>query len=148
MLPVKPASKETIKGIVHDVSSTGSTYYIEPNAVVGLGNQLRQKERQEKREEEVILQGLSEKVAEVQEDLERVLIAATILDLATARARYGLWLEANPPRFIETEKENTILRRLRHPLLVWQQRHEEGAEVVPIDVSVKPETKVVAITGT
>ncbi|MGL5794559.1 MAG: endonuclease MutS2, partial [Waterburya sp.] len=41
----------------------------------------------------------------------------------------------------------TTLRRLRHPLLVWQQRHEEGSEVVPIDVIVKPETKVVAITG-
>ncbi|MEM8718884.1 MAG: endonuclease MutS2 [Cyanobacteria bacterium P01_G01_bin.39] len=148
VLPVKPACKETIKGIVHDVSSTGSTYYIEPNAVVQLGNQLRQKEKQEKREEEIILKGLSDKVAEVQEDLEKVLIAATILDLATARARYGLWLEANPPKFIDTSKaETTTLRRLRHPLLVWQQRHEEGTEVVPIDVLVKPETKVVAITG-
>ena len=148
VLPVKPAQKETIRGIVHDVSSTGSTYYIEPNAIVHLGNQLRQKEKQEKREEEIILKGLSEKIAEVQEDLERVLIAATILDLATARARYSLWLEANPPRFIDPAKaETTTLRRLRHPLLVWQQRHEEGAEVVPIDVLVKPETKVVAITG-
>ena len=45
------------------------------------------------------------------------------------------------------KNEITTLRRLRHPLLVWQQRHEEGAEVVPIDVIVKPETKVVAITG-
>ena len=148
VLPVKPAQKETIKGIVHDVSSTGSTYYIEPNAVVELGNQLRQKERQEQREEEIILKGLSEKVAQVREDLEQVLAVATMLDLATARARYGLWLEANPPKFIDTKKgETTTLRRLRHPLLVWQQRHEEGAEVVPIDVLVKPETKVVAITG-
>ncbi len=148
VLPVKPASKETIKGIVHDVSSTGSTYYIEPNAIVELGNQLRQKERQEKREEEIILKALSEKVGEVQSDLEQVLAVATMLDLATARARYGLWLEANPPRFIDTAKsETTTLRRLRHPLLVWQQRHESGIEVVPIDVLVKPETKVVAITG-
>ncbi|MEO1802159.1 MAG: endonuclease MutS2 [Cyanobacteria bacterium J06629_2] len=148
VLPVKPASKETIKGIVHDVSGTGSTYYIEPNVIIHFGNQLRQKEKQEKREEEIILKGLSEKVAEVQSDLERVLIAATILDLATARARYGLWLEANPPRFIDpAEQETTTLRRLRHPLLVWQQRHEEGTEVVPINVSVQPETKVVAITG-
>ena len=148
VLPVKPAQKETIKGIVHDVSSTGSTYYIEPNAVVQLGNQLRQKERQEKREEEIILKALSQKVAQVQEDLEQVLAVATMLDLATARARYGLWLEANPPKFIDpTKGETTTLRRLRHPLLVWQQRHEEGTEVVPIDVIVKPETKVVAITG-
>jgi DNA mismatch repair protein MutS2 len=147
VLAVKPGQKETIKGIVHDVSSTGSTYYIEPNVIIHLGNQLRQKERQEQREEEIILKGLSEKVAAVEEDLERVLIAATILDLATARARYGLWLEANPPRFINPEQENTSLRRLRHPLLVWQQRHESGTAVVPIDVLVKPETKVVAITG-
>jgi DNA mismatch repair protein MutS2 len=147
VLAVKPGQKETIKGIVHDVSSTGSTYYIEPNVIIHLGNQLRQKERQQQREEEIILQGLSEKVAAVQSDLERVLIAATILDLATARARYGLWLEANPPRFINPEQENTTLRRLRHPLLVWQQRHESGTAVVPIDVLVKPETKVVAITG-
>lgn len=147
VLAVKPGQKETIKGIVHDVSSTGSTYYIEPNVIIHLGNQLRQKERQQQREEEIILQGLSEKVAAVQEDLERVLIAATILDLATARARYSLWLDANPPRFINPEQENTNLRRLRHPLLVWQQRHEEGTAVVPIDVLVKPEIKVVAITG-
>ena len=148
VLPVKPAQKETIKGIVHDVSSTGSTYYIEPNAVVELGNQLRQKERHQKREEEIILKGLSEKVAQVREDLEQVLAVATMLDLATARARYGLWMEANPPKFIDTKQgETTTLRRLRHPLLVWQQRHEEGAEVVPIDVLVKSETKVVAITG-
>jgi DNA mismatch repair protein MutS2 len=147
VLAVKPGQKETIKGIVHDVSSTGSTYYIEPNVIIHLGNQLRQKERQQQREEEIILQGLSAKVAAVQEDLEKVLIAATILDLATARARYGLWLEANPPRFIDPEQENTTLRRLRHPLLVWQQCHESGTAVVPIDVLVKPETKVVAITG-
>ncbi|MGL5944167.1 MAG: endonuclease MutS2 [Waterburya sp.] len=148
VLPVKPAQKDTIRGIVHDVSSTGSTYYIEPNAIVQLGNQLRQKEKQEKREEEIILKALSEKVGEVQEDLERVLAVATMLDLATAKARYGLWLEANPPHFINpTQAEITTLRRLRHPLLVWQQRHEEGSEVVPIDVIVKPETKVVAITG-
>lgn len=148
VLPVKPAQKETIKGIVHDVSSTGSTYYIEPNAVVPLGNQLRQKEKQEKREEEIILKALSEKVAEVQEDLELVLATATMLDLATAKARYGLWLEANPPRFIDpAQEETTTLRRLRHPLLVWQEHHEEGTPVVPIDVLVKQETKVVAITG-
>ncbi|MGV2828705.1 endonuclease MutS2 [Myxosarcina sp. GI1(2024)] len=148
VLSVKATQKEAIKGIVHDVSSTGSTFYIEPGAVVELGNQLRQKERQEKREEEAVLQGLTEKVAAVIEDLETVLAVATILDLATARARYSLWLEANPPRFIDFEGKETItLRRLCHPLLVWQHRHEEGAEVVPIDVLVRPQTRVVAITG-
>lgn len=148
VLSVKPGQKETIKGIVHDVSSTGSTYYIEPNVIIQLGNQLRQRVRQEKREEEIILKALSVKVGVVHEDLEEMLAVATMLDLATARARYGLWLEANPPRFIDSAKsETTTLRRLRHPLLVWQQRHEDGVEVVPVDILVPSEIRVVAITG-
>ena len=148
VLPVKAPQKDSIPGIVHDTSSTGSTLYIEPNSIVQLGNQLKTSERQEQREIEAVLRTLTEKVAAVQEDLERVLAVATILDLATARARYSLWLEANPPRFIDNQKQETItLRQLRHPLLVWQQKHEEGAAVVPIDIKIDPKIRVVAITG-
>ncbi len=146
VIPVKPGQKETIPGIVHDVSSTGSTLYIEPSSVVNAGNSLRQAERQQKREEEIVLRELTEKITEVQQDLEALLAIATVLDLATARARYSLWLEANPPRFIEPS-ETVTLRRLHHPLLVWQQKHEEGNLVVPIDVKIEPQTRVVAITG-
>ena len=146
VIPVKAPQKDTIPGIVHDVSSTGSTLYIEPSSVVNAGNSLRQAERQQKREEEIVLRELTEKIAAVQEDLEELLAIATVLDLATARARYSLWLEANPPRFIEPS-ETVTLRRLHHPLLVWQQKHEEGNPVVPIDVKIEPQTRVVAITG-
>ena len=148
VIPVKAPQKDAIPGIVHDTSSTGSTLYIEPNSIVGLGNQLRQAERQEKREEEAVLKALTDKIAAVQEDLERLLAIATKLDLATARARYSLWLEANPPRFVDVAAGETIvLRQLRHPLLVWQQQHEEGQGVVPIDVQIQPQIRVVAITG-
>ena len=146
VIPVKPGQKETIPGIVHDVSSTGSTLYVEPSSVVNAGNALRQAERQQKREEEIVLRELTDKIAEIQEDLADLLAIATVLDLATARARYSLWLEANPPRFIELS-ETVTLRRLHHPLLVWQQKHEDGATVVPIDVKIEPQTRVVAITG-
>jgi DNA mismatch repair protein MutS2 len=146
VLPVKAPQKESIPGIVHDVSSTGSTLYIEPRSVIELGNQLRQAEKQEKREEEAILRALTTKIAEVHEDIEKLLAVATILDLATARARYSAWLEANPPRFTEVQ-ETITLRRLQHPLLVWQAKHEEGDAVVPIDVKIEPQTRVVAITG-
>ena len=146
VLPVKVAQKESVPGIVHDVSSTGSTIYVEPRSVVEFGNQLRQAEKQEKREEEAILRALTDKIAEVQEDIEQLLAVATILDLATARARYSSWLEANPPRFTEPG-ETVTLRRLQHPLLVWQAKHEEGDAVVPIDVKIEPQTRVVAITG-
>ncbi|MFP4133744.1 MAG: endonuclease MutS2 [Halothece sp.] len=148
VIPVKAGQKEAIPGIVHDSSSSGATLYIEPHSVVELGNQQRQYIRQEQREEERILQALTEQVGEIKDDLELLLAIATKLDLATARARYSLWLEANPPRFVEASSEERItLRRLRHPLLVWQQHHEQGTPVVPIDVQITPETRVVAITG-
>ncbi|NET91464.1 MAG: endonuclease MutS2 [Kamptonema sp. SIO1D9] len=146
VIPVKAPQKDAIPGIVHDTSSTGATLYIEPNSIVGLGNQLRQYQRQEQVEEEAILRKLSAQIAEVQADLEQLLAVATILDLATAKARYSLWLEANPPRFIEA-KETVTLRQLRHPLLVWQHQHEQGTEPVPINVLVDPKIRVVAITG-
>ncbi len=149
VLPVKASHSGQIPGIVHDTSVSGSTLYVEPKNIVELGNRLQTTRRQEKREEEVILRKLTAKVNAVNEDLELLLATATALDLATAKARYSRWLEANPPHFInfQADGESITLRSLRHPLLVWQQKHEQGAEVVPIDVLIKPEIRVVAITG-
>ncbi|MFN9938177.1 MAG: MutS-related protein, partial [bacterium] len=81
----------------------------------------------------------------IAEDLQRLLIIVTKIDLAVARARYGYWLGANPPHFLESEA--IVLRQLRHPLLVWQQQNEEGREVVPVDVLISPQISVVVITG-
>ena len=148
VIPVKAPQKDAIPGIVHDTSSTGATLYIEPNAIVGLGNQLKAQRRQEQAEEEAVLRALTQQVAAVKPDLDHLLAVATTLDLATARARYSLWLEANPPRFIDRSVGETItLRQLRHPLLVWQQQHEQGTPVVPVDVQIQPSIRVVAITG-
>ncbi|PZV07420.1 MAG: endonuclease MutS2 [Leptolyngbya sp.] len=146
VLPVKAPQKDAVPGIVHDASASGATLYIEPQAVVELGNRLRQLLRQEKTEEDIVLRQLSDAVAEVYDDLTHLLAVVTELDLAHARARYSLWLEANPPRFVAPQ-EQTTLRQLRHPLLVWQQRHEQGPEVVPINLLIRPELRVVAITG-
>jgi DNA mismatch repair protein MutS2 len=153
VVPVKAPQKDAVPGIVHDTSMSGATLYIEPNSTVQLNNHLRQLQRQEQVEEEAVRRVLTEQVSAVNDDLERLLVICTTLDLATARARYSLWLEANPPRFINyvaTENaasEPVTLRQLRHPLLVWQQRHEQGRSVVPIDLLIQPYIKVVAITG-
>jgi DNA mismatch repair protein MutS2 len=146
VIQVKVTHKETIPGVVHDVSASGSTLYVEPHAIVSLGNQLRQFQRQEQREVEIICRELSAKVAAVGEDLEMLLVVATAIDLATARYRYSNWLGANPPRLI-TERQQITLRQLRHPLLVWQQQHEQGGNVVPTDLVIQPRTQVVTITG-
>ncbi len=148
VIPVKAPQKDAIPGIVHDTSSTGATLYVEPRAIIELGNQLRTYRRQEQAEEEAILRALTQQVAAVKPDLEQLLVVATTLDLATAKARYSLWLQANPPRFIDRQSDETItLRNLRHPLLVWQQQHEQGAPVVPINVQIQPHIRVVAMTG-
>jgi len=162
VIPVKAAQKEAISGIVHDTSTTGATLYVEPQPTINLNNQLRQLLRQEQVEVEAICQALSEQVAEVQLDLEQLLAIVTTLDLATARARYSFWLGGNSPQFIERREvcrdesssdelrqqgETVTLRQLRHPLLVWQQQHEQGAPVVPVDLFIQPQIRVVAITG-
>jgi DNA mismatch repair protein MutS2 len=174
VIPVKAPQKDAIPGIVHDSSVSGATLYIEPNSTVNFNNQMRQLLRQEQVEVEAVLRALTEQVAAVKPDLDRLLAVVTVLDLACAKARYGLWLQANPPKFIELENtelpaqngesleeedlENSerkipklrsqiTLRQLRHPLLVWQQQYEQGFPVVPIDLMIQPHIRVVAITG-
>ncbi len=174
VIPVKAPQKDAIPGIVHDSSASGATLYVEPHNTVNLNNQMRQFLRQEQVEEEAVRRALTEQVGAVKPDLDRLLVVVTTLDLATAKARYGFWLEANPPNFIElgntelaannggiAEAENSenpkvqipnlrsqiTLRQLRHPLLVWQQQYEQGFPVVPIDLTIAPHIRVVAITG-
>lgn len=146
VIPVKASHKDVIRGIVHDTSSTGATLYVEPHTITEQNNRLRQWQRQEAIESEIVRRRLSEQIAEVAPDLERLLAVATELDLAAARARYSFWIEGNAPRFIESD-ETLTLRQLRHPLLIWQQKHEQGRDVIPIDVRVDPTIRVVAITG-
>ncbi len=171
VLPVKSSHRDVISGIVHDTSTSGLTLYIEPQSIVGLGNQMRQWLRQEQVEEEAVRRVLTAQVGAVKPDLERLLAIATTLDLATARARYSFWLGANPPRFVtfgsasvketapiqpptsathpqpDSKPAPIVLRQLRHPLLVWQQQHEQGTPVVPVDLLIQPRIRVVAITG-
>ncbi|TAG20412.1 MAG: endonuclease MutS2 [Oscillatoriales cyanobacterium] len=184
VIPVKAPQKDAIPGIVHDSSASGATLYVEPHNTVNLNNQMRQLLRQEQAEEEAVRRALTEQVAAVKPDLDRLVVVVTTIDLAVAKARYGYWLQANPPKFIDlgepelapknTEKlddENSsdenldeeqpeksqvlirnlrspiTLRQLRHPLLVWQQQHEQGFAVVPVDLTISPQIRVVAITG-
>ena len=179
VIPVKAPQKDAIPGIVHDSSASGATLYVEPHSTVNLNNQMRQLLRQEQAEEEAVRRALTEQVAAVKPDLDRLLVVVTTLDLAAAKARYSFWLQANPPKFIELgepelapknpekedeEKEDEqnsensqllirnlrsqiTLRQLRHPLLVWQQQYEQGFPVVPVDLTIAPHIRVVAITG-
>ncbi len=152
VLSVKSNYKDHIPGIVHDASTSGATLFVEPQSTVQMNNALRQFLRQEQAEEEAVRRKLTALIVEVQEDLEKLVAVCTRLDLATARSRYSYWLEANPPTFIEWDEsiaknQNITLRNLRHPLLVWQQKNEEGRAVIPTHLNIDPKIRVVAITG-
>ncbi len=145
VLPVKAAQKDAIPGIVHDVSTSGATLYVEPHSIVDNGNKRRALRKEEEVESEAIRQMLTFQVAEVLPELEHLILIMVKLDLATARARYGLWMDGNAPRFVEGEQ--ITLRQLKHPLLLWQQKKEQSTKVVPTDLVMRPDLRVVAITG-
>jgi Mismatch repair ATPase (MutS family) len=144
VLAVKANFKERIGGIVRDSSNSGLTLFIEPQAVVPLHEKLRQLQKQETSEIERILRQLSDKVTAVVSDLQKLITAVTQIDLANAKAQYGRWLGASPPEF---DKEAVYLQELRHPLLVWQERHEQGRAVVPLRVAMSGQIRSVIITG-
>ncbi|MFQ3614793.1 MAG: endonuclease MutS2, partial [Cyanobacteriota bacterium] len=153
VLMVKASHRDLIRGVVHDSSASGATLYVEPYAVVELGNRLRQTQAQTQAEEERILVALSTQVGSVAPDLEQLQALMVGLDVALARGRYSLWLEGNRPQFVSA---GLRLRRVRHPLLLWQTRlegHSEGhpevnqSGVIPIDFTLSEDIRTVVITG-
>jgi DNA mismatch repair protein MutS2 len=145
VLMVKATHRDLIRGLVHDSSASGATLYVEPYAVVELGNRLRETEVRLRAEEERILAALSAQVGAVAADLEHLQAVMVRLEVALARARYSLWLEGNRPQFVAG---GLRLRRVRHPLLWWQARQEgKGLEVVPIDFTLPESIRAVVITG-
>jgi DNA mismatch repair protein MutS2 len=145
VLMVKATHRDLIRGLVHDSSASGATLYVEPYAVVELGNRLRETEARLRAEEERILAALSAQVGAVAADLEHLQAVMVRLEVALARARYSLWLEGNRPQFVAG---GLRLRRVRHPLLWWQARQEgKGLDVVPIDFTLPESIRAVVITG-
>jgi DNA mismatch repair protein MutS2 len=147
VLAVKAGAASQCPGMVHDSSSSGNTVFVEPKTVIGLGNRLAALDGRIREEERRVLAELSAAVAEQNDVIDRLMAVLLKLDLALARGRYGQWLGAVPPR-LEPEADAPFhILELRHPLLVWQQRKEGGAPVVPVSVEVSEQLRVVAITG-
>ncbi|MBO4902965.1 MAG: endonuclease MutS2 [Lachnospiraceae bacterium] len=137
-IPVKSEYKNNVPGMIHDQSSSASTFFIEPAAVVNLNNELRELELQEAKEIEVIIAGLSADCAqnlfEIRQDLETV----ATLDLIFAKGK--LALEMNATRPLYNTEGKVLLRKARHPLLPKD-------TVVPIDLSLGDSFDLLIITG-
>ena len=147
VLAVKAGAAAQVPGLVHDSSASGSTVFIEPQAVIPLGNRIRQLEGQEREAEQRVLRELSALVGEEQPALEQLQQVLLRLDAGLARARYGVWLGAVRPALESDPLAPLQLDDLRHPLLLWQERREGSRAVVPVSVRVDSALRVVAITG-
>lgn len=136
-VPVRSDHRSSVPGIVHDSSASGATLFVEPQAVVELGNKLREFEAAEEQEVERVLRLLTSRVAESADNLRITLSALADLDLANAKALLADELKCSPPKL----RQAAFLRYqdARHPLL--------KGDVVPIDVQVGTEFRGLLITG-
>lgn len=137
-IPVKAEYKSQVSGMVHDHSSTGSTFFIEPAAVVNLNNQLKELDLQEQEEIEVILGDLSSQAAVHTSELAADQKIMTTLDFIFAKAKLAMEQNATEPIF-NTEHYIQI-RKGRHPLL-------DKKKAVPIDVRLGKDFDLLVITG-
>ena len=137
-IPVKAEYKSQVPGMVHDQSSTGSTFFIEPAAVVELNNKLKELSIQEKEEIERILADLSLQTAGHTEEIMEDQKIMTFLDFTFAKA--GLAMDQNATRPLFNTDRYINIRKGRHPLL-------PAKKVVPIDIHLGKDFDLLIITG-
>ena len=137
-LPVKAEYKSHVAGMVHDQSASGSTFFIEPAAIVALNNQLRELEIQEQEEIQVILADLSARAGEHTVELMDNQRTMTRLDFIFAKAKLAMDMNATRPMF--NEEHYIRIRGGRHPLL-------DPKKVVPIDIHLGRDFDLLIVTG-
>lgn len=137
-IPVKSEYKGQVPGIVHDQSSTGSTFFIEPTAIVNLNNELKELSIKEQEEIEAVLASLSAQAASHTEALAENQKSMTMLDFIFAKASLAMEQNATMPLF-NTEHQIRI-RKGRHPLI-------DKKTVVPVDILLGIDFDLLIITG-
>lgn len=137
-LPVKAEYRNQVNGMIHDQSSTGSTLFIEPMAIVKLNNDLKELYGQEQEEIEVILARLSSDVADYVEEIR--INYKTLIELDFIFARGALALDMNASRPIFNQEGRIRIREGRHPLL-------DKKKVVPISLTLGDTFDLLIVTG-
>ena len=138
VVPVKSECRNDVPGLVHDVSATGSTYFIEPMSAVNANNALRDLELKEKKEIERILAELSAEAAAHRDDITSNFEILVTLDVIFAKARLAYQMKAWAP---EMNNEGVVeLRNARHPLI-------DPQKVVPVSMRLGTDFDTMIITG-
>ena len=139
VLLVKAEMRHHLQGIVHDVSDSGATLFVEPMPTISLGNQWHELRLAAEREEDRVLRALSEAVGARKDDLLLGVDLLARIDLALAKARYSASVRGVPVAVVHTETPYLSLKEARHPLL--------PGEVVPNTIEVGGKWTLMLITG-
>lgn len=144
VIPVAPAMKRKIRGIVHDESASGRTYYIEPAEVVEANNKVRELENDERRE---IIRILKEIASEIRPWWRQMLDSYSFLasiDFINAKVSLAEYLQAIEPNI--KMKPMVDMIEARHPLLKLS-LEKQGKKVVPLDITLTPQKRILIISG-
>lgn len=144
MIPISPALKRRIRGIVHDESATGKTVFVEPAAVVEANNRIRELEADERREVIRILQEVTETLRPNLPELVRAFEFLADLELVLAKQRLGRQIDATTPSLSPHPLIDWTLAR--HPLLDRNLRHQ-GKKVVPLEIKLTRKQRILIISG-
>ncbi len=138
VVPVKAEHRNDVPGLIHDMSSSGATVFIEPMSAVQANNRLRELEAQEQQEIDRILAELSAETAAHGEDILQDYAYLVELDLIFARGKLSQQMNAMPPALVQDRA--IVLRKARHPLL-------DRETAVPIDIRLGEDFDAMVITG-
>jgi DNA mismatch repair protein MutS2 len=148
VIPVAPANKRKIRGIVHDESATGKTLYVEPAEVVDANNRIRELEGEERQEIIRILSEVAAAIRPLLPDLAEAYDYLGEVDYIRAKAKFALRIEASVPT-VDAEAHVTDWVQAYHPLLALRFRAEHKAEaLVPLDIRLDDaEQRIILISG-
>lgn len=144
VVPIDSNHKRKITGMVHDVSATGKTSYIEPSEVLNLNNEIVELEYQEKQEIEKILFQLCENLRPYTDDLVHAFEFLSMIDMYRAKAKYAVEILAIKPAV--NPQAQIRLFNARHPLL-YLTLQKEHKEVVPLNLILKDKERIALISG-
>lgn len=144
MIPVAPAFKRKIKGIVHDESASGKTVFIEPESVVEANNRIRELEGEEKREIIRILTDLTNFVRPLVPDILQSYEFLADIDFIRAKALFAIEIQGIRP--VVEDKQQLDWARAIHPLLYLSLK-KQHKEVVPLDIELTTEKRLLIISG-
>jgi DNA mismatch repair protein MutS2 len=143
VIPVRREGKSEVGGIVHDESQSGATLFVEPPAAIALMNEVREVEREERREIRSILGELTVEITQERDTLRGVLDALVDFDSIHARARTALSWRAAVPEVADSENLTLHIRDGRHPLLL----ENDPMSVVPFELELNEGERAVVVSG-